>query len=219
MQSGTDEWMWSRSRYLEIHLSHCHSVHHKSHMDWPGIEPGPSRWEAGDWPPERWQISLSGWFGCELSPHHVSSPCIQQYASAFLCWIRPWRWLKKGETCRRLTRRCITLYLNISAGVGVCMYVYGDYLSCCANLYDRQLSARHVQFSRPSVRHSMLRRSQLKRTLMYRPFFTGAVEQCGYYARLTSDDSTAHGDLCSPSQLNIPLQQSSHGRHGQCCWS
>jgi hypothetical protein len=23
-------------------------VHHKSHMDWPGIEPGPPRWEAGD---------------------------------------------------------------------------------------------------------------------------------------------------------------------------
>jgi hypothetical protein len=22
-------------------LSQCHFVHHKSHMDWPGIEPGP----------------------------------------------------------------------------------------------------------------------------------------------------------------------------------
>jgi hypothetical protein len=28
-------------------LSHCHFAHHKSHMDWPGIEPGPLRWEAG----------------------------------------------------------------------------------------------------------------------------------------------------------------------------
>ena len=38
-----------------------------------------------------------------------------------LCCIRPWRWLKKGETRRRLITRCISLSLNISAGVGVCM--------------------------------------------------------------------------------------------------
>jgi hypothetical protein len=31
-------------------LSQCHFVDHKSHMDWPGIEPGPPRWE----PPEPW---------------------------------------------------------------------------------------------------------------------------------------------------------------------
>jgi hypothetical protein len=29
-------------------LSLCHFVHRKSHMDWPGIKPGPPRWEAGD---------------------------------------------------------------------------------------------------------------------------------------------------------------------------
>jgi hypothetical protein len=29
-------------------LSHCHSVHNKSHVDWPGIESGPPRWAAGD---------------------------------------------------------------------------------------------------------------------------------------------------------------------------
>jgi hypothetical protein len=28
-------------------LSQCHFVHNKSNMDWPGIEPGPPRWEAG----------------------------------------------------------------------------------------------------------------------------------------------------------------------------
>jgi hypothetical protein len=30
----------------EKNLSQCHSVHHKSHMDWLGCEPGPLQWEA-----------------------------------------------------------------------------------------------------------------------------------------------------------------------------
>jgi hypothetical protein len=29
-------------------------VHDKSHMSWPGFEPGPSLWEAGDYSPELW---------------------------------------------------------------------------------------------------------------------------------------------------------------------
>jgi hypothetical protein len=33
----------------EKNLSQCHSVHHKSYMDWLGREPGSPRWEAGDW--------------------------------------------------------------------------------------------------------------------------------------------------------------------------
>jgi hypothetical protein len=32
----------------------CHCVLHESHMDCPGPEPVPPRWEAGDKPPEPW---------------------------------------------------------------------------------------------------------------------------------------------------------------------
>jgi hypothetical protein len=32
----------------EQNLSQSHFVQHKSHSDWPGREPGPPLWEAGD---------------------------------------------------------------------------------------------------------------------------------------------------------------------------
>jgi hypothetical protein len=35
-----------KPKYSGKNLSQYHFVHQKSHMDWPGIEPGPPRWEA-----------------------------------------------------------------------------------------------------------------------------------------------------------------------------
>jgi hypothetical protein len=42
---------WELAGETEVHgenLPQFHFVHHKSHMTWPRIEPGPAWWEASD---------------------------------------------------------------------------------------------------------------------------------------------------------------------------
>jgi hypothetical protein len=39
---------WGKPKDWEKNLSQCQSVHHKSHVDWSGREPGPPRWGTGD---------------------------------------------------------------------------------------------------------------------------------------------------------------------------
>jgi hypothetical protein len=45
----------------EKNLSQCNFVHHNAHMDWPGIELGPSRWETHDQPFESWHGPFKGY--------------------------------------------------------------------------------------------------------------------------------------------------------------
>jgi len=37
-----------KSKHSEKNLVHCHSVHHKSHTDWPTSEPKSLWWEGQD---------------------------------------------------------------------------------------------------------------------------------------------------------------------------
>jgi hypothetical protein len=42
---------WELAGETEVvgeNLIQCHFVHHKSHMTWAGLEPGPPRWETSD---------------------------------------------------------------------------------------------------------------------------------------------------------------------------
>jgi hypothetical protein len=43
------EWeLIGETEALGENLPQRHFVHHESHMTWPGFEPGPERWEAGN---------------------------------------------------------------------------------------------------------------------------------------------------------------------------
>jgi hypothetical protein len=48
MEHRWNEIYRGKSKYSGRNLSQYHFVHHKLHMDGPGIEPGPPRWDAGD---------------------------------------------------------------------------------------------------------------------------------------------------------------------------
>jgi hypothetical protein len=48
---------WELAGETEVHgenVPQCNLVHHKSHMTWADLEPGPLRWEVGDKLPELW---------------------------------------------------------------------------------------------------------------------------------------------------------------------
>jgi hypothetical protein len=54
------EWrLAGETEVLGENLPQCYIVQHKSHMTWPGFEPGAPRWETSAKPPEVWQGLMS----------------------------------------------------------------------------------------------------------------------------------------------------------------
>ena len=65
MENPTGEMILTEENSDRI-LSRCPSVHHRSHIYWPGFEPVCPRREAGDWPPE-------AWYGCVKHKVHFNN--------------------------------------------------------------------------------------------------------------------------------------------------
>jgi hypothetical protein len=80
-----------RGNWQGKNLPQCDFVHNKLHMYWPGIEPGPPRWEAGDLPPEPWHgllstlykwserlaSGVSAWYRHDLQTHCWYQQCVR----------------------------------------------------------------------------------------------------------------------------------------------
>ena len=48
VKQGWNDTDKEKSKYRAKARAQCHFVHHKPHVDWPGIEPVPPRCDIGD---------------------------------------------------------------------------------------------------------------------------------------------------------------------------
>ena len=83
-------------KYWDKHLSQCHYLHHKFHMDWAGSELGTRLWRAGDQPHEPWyspsvtlKLHPQDWYIWKMHKHLHKVQGVQ-YASTLFPWLVYW---------------------------------------------------------------------------------------------------------------------------------
>lgn len=75
------QW-WENGMNLK-NLSHFHSIHHKSHRDWPGIVPRPPKQEDNNYAPHTWQgLSKAAWHEIRVYLAPVSSYLLIQVSAS-----------------------------------------------------------------------------------------------------------------------------------------
>ena len=109
-----DDSIWRETKWSERNLSSATFVRHKHHMDWPGIEPGSPRWEAGDYPPEPWHVPI-------INMNLTHAVTVHGYFAMFphqilLCWVQFTVVFKSAVTtmCELITFGRQWIRINIS---------------------------------------------------------------------------------------------------------
>jgi hypothetical protein len=86
MEHGWNDTDGRKQKDLEKGLSHCHFIHHKSHIQWRGREPRPPQWEAGD-QPTAWAMARPVYDKFRTISSLSSSQSTQQGLwYCFQCW-------------------------------------------------------------------------------------------------------------------------------------